>query len=165
MLVLSFSLQHAVLHNDFVVYFHKHAIALVPESRLAVAVASAGAGDHMRQAQIVTREVHRDELILRLERSHYRLPVRAAKAEPILLRFHFGSGATQYCRQHHSSKPCFGHDFHLGQKPAEPRPGPNPNAAKQTIILIKYPLSILELHFASPGPEFPLVSCDASNTT
>jgi hypothetical protein len=39
------SLQHAVLHHNFVVYFHKHALASVPEGRLAVAVARAGARD------------------------------------------------------------------------------------------------------------------------
>jgi hypothetical protein len=83
----SLLLQHAILHDDFIVDFHQDASAFVPESCFAVAVARARAGDHVWQAQLVASETDIDELILCLELCHHRLPVRAAKAEPFLLSF------------------------------------------------------------------------------
>jgi hypothetical protein len=109
-------LQHTVLHDDFVVDFHQHASASVPKSCLAIAVARAGAGDHVRQPQLAPGEAHIDELIFwQLELSHYRLPVRAAKAQPFLLCFHVGLRAAQYKRKDYCGKAIFPNDSrHLG---------------------------------------------------
>ncbi len=74
------------MHNDFVIDFHQHAPASVPEGCLAVAVARAGAGEDVRQAQVAAGETNADKLVFwQLELSQHRLPVRAAKAQPFLL--------------------------------------------------------------------------------
>jgi hypothetical protein len=87
------------LHNDLIIYFHEHASASIPESRLAVAVPSAGARDDVRQAKLPAGETDIDELIFReLELSRHRLPGRAAKAQPFLLGFCPGCGTTKNCR-------------------------------------------------------------------
>jgi hypothetical protein len=82
-LTLRLSLQHAVLHNDFVVYFHKHAPPSIPEGCFAVAVAGAGTGDDMGQPQLEAGETEVDELVFwQVELNHHRLAVRATKAQP-----------------------------------------------------------------------------------
>src|SRR5215471_19390767 len=93
------SLQHAILHHDFIVDLHKHALASVPKGCLAVAVARAGARDHVRQPELAAGEAHVDELIFwQLELSHHRLPVRAAKTQPFLACFLAGLSATEHYR-------------------------------------------------------------------
>src|SRR5262245_16101380 len=72
--------ENAILHDDSIVHFHECAIAFVPERCFAVAVASAGAGDHMRQLQLAAFEPHIHKIVLWLEPSHHGLPARAAKS-------------------------------------------------------------------------------------
>src|SRR5262245_18705560 len=82
-LALRVFFQHAVLHDDLIVYFHKHAPAFVPERCLAIAVARAGAGDDVRQSQLPAGKTDIDELIFwQMELRHHRLSIRTAKAEP-----------------------------------------------------------------------------------
>jgi hypothetical protein len=104
------------LHHDLIVYLHKHAFASVPKSCLSIAIARAGTGDHVRQVQLAAGETNVDELIFwQLELSHYRLPVRAAKAQPFLLCFHVGLRAAQYKRKDYCGKAIFPNDSrHLG---------------------------------------------------
>src|SRR5262245_14513937 len=112
-LALRLFFQHAVLHDDLIVYFHEHASAFVPKGCLAVAVARAGAGDHMRQAQLSAAETDIDELIFRqLELSHHRLPIRASKADPFLLCSNLDLRATQYCRHGERDKTHCPSGFH-----------------------------------------------------
>ena len=89
-------LQHAVLHYNLIVDFHKRALTLIPESCFAIAVARARARDHVRQTQITARETDINELVLRFEPSHHGLSIRAAKAEPFLLGSMIRLGAAQH---------------------------------------------------------------------
>jgi hypothetical protein len=74
-LTLRLSLQHAVLHNDFVVCFQEYAPTPIPKSGLAVAVARARARDHVRQAQLAAGETDVDELVVwQVKLSHHRCP-------------------------------------------------------------------------------------------
>src|SRR4030095_2387676 len=107
-LTLRLSLQHAVLHDDFIVHFHKHAPASVPEGCLAVAVARARARAHVRQVQLAAAETNVDKLVFwQMELSHHRLPIRTTKAQPLPLAFHVGLGTTQDCRQGYRRKRHF----------------------------------------------------------
>lgn len=79
-LTLRLSLQHAVLHNDFVVYFHEYAPTPIPKSGLAVAVARARARDHVRQVQLAAGETDVDELVVwQVKLSHHSLPIGQRK--------------------------------------------------------------------------------------
>jgi hypothetical protein len=96
------------LHNDFVVYFHEYAPTPIPKSGLAVAVARAGTGDHVRQAQLAAGETDIDELVVwQVKLSHHRLPIGTTKAQPLLLAFHVCLGTTQDCRQGYRRKRHF----------------------------------------------------------
>jgi hypothetical protein len=68
---------------------------------------------NVRQAQLTTGETDVDEFIFwQLELSHHRLPVRAVKAQPFLVCFHFGLRATQYYRQENRGKAHCTGDIH-----------------------------------------------------
>src|SRR5262245_27403720 len=85
----------------------------MPERCLAIAVASAGAGDDVRQAQIAAGETDVDKLIFwQLKLSHHRLSIRAAKGQPFLLGFGLRCGTTQQCQEHYRGKTLCASDFH-----------------------------------------------------
>src|SRR5262249_35029159 len=134
-------LQHAILHDDFVVDFHQHASASVPEGYLAIAVARAGAGDRVRQPQLAAGEAHIDELIFRqLELSHHRLPVRAAKAQPLLLRVDVGVRAAQYERKDYCGKITFPNDSRHLDDMLYPYAQRSENEESISSIVLSHPL-------------------------